>query len=92
VIRSFRHRGLEALYRGRTAKRVSPQHIEKLRDILALLDRARRPEDVNLPGLRLHPLRGASKGHWAVSVSENWRVTFRFVNGEAEDVDYVDYH
>jgi proteic killer suppression protein len=92
LISSFRHRGLEALYRGRTAKRVSPQHVEKLRDILALLDRARRPEDLKLPGLRLHPLKGDLKGHWAVWVSGNWRVTFRFKDGEAVEVDYVDYH
>jgi proteic killer suppression protein len=92
LISSFRHRGLEALYRGRTAKRVSPQHVEKLRDILALLDRARRPEDLNLPGLRLHPLKGDLKGRWAVWVSGNWRVTFRFKDGEAVEVDYVDYH
>lgn len=92
MIRSFRHRGLKALYEGRTAARVSPQHVEKLRDILALLDRARSPDDMDLPGLRLHPLKGALKGQWAVWVSGNWRVTFRFSGGHATDVNYVDYH
>jgi toxin HigB-1 len=92
MIRSFRHRGLHALYDGKTTKHVSPGHLTKLRDILAVLDTARAPGDMNLPGFRLHPLKGALKGHWAVSVSGNWRVTFRFEDGEPVDVDYVDYH
>jgi toxin HigB-1 len=66
MIRSFRHRGLQALYEGRTARRVSPQHVARLRDILAVLDRSRKPDDMNLPGFRLHPLKGQLKGHWAV--------------------------
>ncbi len=92
MIRSFRHRGLEALYRGRTDRRVAAAHREKLRDILAVLDRCRVPQEMNLPGFRLHPLKGDRRGHWAVSVSGNWRVTFRFEGGHAVDVDYVDYH
>ena len=92
MIRSFRHRGLKALYDGRTAGRVAPEHVEKLRDVLALLDRGRGLEDMNLPGLRLHALRGDLRGHHAVSISGNWRVTFRYVDGYAVDVDYVDYH
>jgi proteic killer suppression protein len=89
---SFGNRNLKALYKGVTARRLASEHIEKLRDILALLDRSRGPADMNLPGFRLHPLKGGLKGYWAVSVSGNWRVTFRFENGHAEDVDYVDYH
>jgi toxin HigB-1 len=92
MIRSFRHRGLKALYDGRTARRVAPEHLKKLRDILALLDRSRKPDDMNLPGFRLHPLKGGLTGHWAVWVSGNWRVTFRFEDGDVVDVDYVDYH
>ena len=92
MIRSLRHRGLKALYDGRTTRRVAPEHVEKLRDILALLDRSRQPSDMDLPGFRLHPLKGALKGRWAVSVSGNWRVTFSFEEGEAVDVDYLDYH
>ncbi|HLB78898.1 MAG TPA: type II toxin-antitoxin system RelE/ParE family toxin [Dongiaceae bacterium] len=92
MIGSFKHRGLKALYDGRTAKRVAPGHLDKLRDILAILDRSRRPQDMDLPGFRLHPLKGELKGHYAVSVSGNWRVTFRFKDGHAVDVDYVDYH
>jgi proteic killer suppression protein len=71
---------------------VAPEHVTKLRDILALLDISRGPHDMDLPGLRFHALRGDLKGHYAVSVSGNWRVTFRFVDGHAADVDYVDYH
>ena len=92
MIRSFRHRGLKALHDGRTAGRVAPQHIGKLRDILAVLDRSRTAKDVDLPGYRLHALKGTLKGQYAVYVSGNWRVTFRFEDGHAVDVDYVDYH
>jgi proteic killer suppression protein len=92
VIRSFRHRGLEALHDGRTAKRVAAAHVEKLCDILAVLDRSHHPSDMNLPGFRLHPLKGELKGHYAVWVSGNGRGTFRFVAGHAFDVNYVDYH
>ena len=92
MIVSFKHRGLKALYDGRTARRVAPGHVEKLRDILAVLDRSRRPKDVNIPGFRLHPLKGELRGHYAVTVSGNWRVTFRFEEGDVVDVDYLDYH
>ena len=92
MIESFRHRGLKALYDGRTDRWVTPEHVQRLRDILAALESSRGPEGMNLPGFRLHELRGRLKGHYAVSVSRNWRVTFRFVDGSAVDVDYVDYH
>ncbi len=80
------------MYDGRTTRHVAPQHLEKLRDILAVLDRSRTPEDMDLPGFRLHALKGKLKGRYAVSASGNWRVTFRFEGGEAVDVDYIDYH
>lgn len=92
MIRSFRHRGLKALFEGRTVRRVAPEHIERLRNILLVLARSRAPQDLDLPGFRLHPLHGELEGHWAVRVSGNWRVTFRFEEGDAIDVDYVDYH
>jgi proteic killer suppression protein len=69
MIQSFKHRGLKALYDGRTARRVAPAHVEKLRDILAVLDRSRGPDDMNVPGFRLHPLKGSLSGYWAVSIS-----------------------
>ena len=92
MIQSFKHRGLKALYDGRTVRSAVPAHVEKLRDILAVLDRSRGPDDMNIPGFRLHSLKGTLAGFWAVSVSGNWRVTFRFDNGNAVNVDYVDYH
>jgi len=93
MIRSFKHRGLKALYEGRTAKRVAPEHVQKLRDILAQLDRSEEPGDMDLPGYRLHRLHGSLKGHYAVSVFGNWRVTFAFDRDKAAvDVDYLDYH
>ncbi len=92
MIASFRHRGLKALYDGKSSRRVAAHHVRKLLDILAVLDRSASPHDVDLPGFRLHPLKGRLQGHYAVSVSGNWRVTFRFEDCDAVDVDYVDYH
>ena len=92
MIASFKHRGLRALYNGRTIRWVAPEHLVKLKDILGILDRSQKPQDVDLPGLRLHLFKGELKGHYAVSVSGNWRVTFRFEDGDVVDVDYVDYH
>jgi proteic killer suppression protein len=68
------------------------EHVVKLRDILARLDAARNVGDMDMPGFRLHPLKGQSKGFWAVTVRANWRVMFRFEDPDALDVDYVDYH
>ena len=92
MIVSFKHRGLKALYDGRTTRRAAPEHIQKLRDILAVLDRSRRVQDADLPGFRLHPMKGKMKGHYAIDVSGNWRVTFRFEESGVVDVDYLDYH
>ena len=68
------------------------EHLTKLRNILARLDAAGSVEDMNLPGFKLHPLMGEFKGFWAVTVRANWRVIFRFVEGDAFEVDYLDYH
>ena len=92
MIRSIRHRGLRRLYEDNDPRGVMAEHAEKLRDILARLDAARVVTDMDLPGFRLHPLRGNLRGYWAVTVRANWRVIFRFADGEASDVDYVDYH
>ena len=71
---------------------MAPEHVPKLRRILAMLDQSHTPRDMDLPGFRLHALSGDRRGHYAVSVSGNWRVTFRFEDGHAIDVDYTDYH
>jgi len=92
MIRSIRHRGLRRLYEENDPRGVMAEHAEKLRDILARLEAARVVTDMDLPGFRLHPLRGNLRGYWAVTVRANWRVIFRFADGEASEVDYVDYH
>ena len=92
MILSFRHRGLARLYEGRGPQRISPEHVAKLTRILAVLDQSATPRDMDLPGFRLHRLVGRLRGYYAVSVSANWRVTFRFEDGHAVDVDYIDYH
>jgi toxin HigB-1 len=92
MIRSIRHRGLKRLYADDDPRGVIAEHVVKLRDILARLDAASAAADMDLPGLRLHPLRGELKGFWAVTVRANWRVIFRFAEHDVLDVDYVDYH
>jgi proteic killer suppression protein len=92
MIKSFRHKGLEKLYQAGSQQRVNPDHVKRLRLILARLDASQSPQDMNLPGLGLHPLKGTYKNIWAVSVSGNWRVIFKFEAGHATDVNYPDYH
>jgi len=92
VIRSFRHKGLARFFETGSKAGIQSAHAERLRLILGRLNAAVRAEDMGLPGLRLHPLKGERKGTWAVWVSGNWRVTFRFVGADAEVVDYEDYH
>jgi proteic killer suppression protein len=92
MIRSIRHKGLKRLYEADDPRGVDAEHAGKLRDILARLDAAQLVTDMDLPGFRLHPLKGALKGFWAVTVRANWRVIFRFADHDATDVDYVDYH
>ena len=92
MIRGFRHKGLRRLFEQGEAKGVHADHLEKLENILAVLNRARRPEDMNLPGFRLHRLKGNLKGFWSVVVRANWRVIFRFERGDAYDIDLIDYH
>ena len=69
-----------------------PHMLKNFATSLAVLDHSRRPDDMNVPGFRLHPLKGSLAGFWAVSVFGNWRVIFRFDNSHAVDVDYIDYH
>ena len=92
VIKSFRHSGLKELYEEGRSSRVAQGHVSKLLRILTALDRSSSPSGMDIPGFRLHPLKGPMKGRYAVSVSANWRVTFRFEDGHAVDIDYLDYH
>ncbi|MGO9272676.1 MAG: type II toxin-antitoxin system RelE/ParE family toxin [Terriglobia bacterium] len=92
-IRSIRHRGLRGLYESGEGRGLPAAMVRKIADILLAIDEAAQPQDVGLfPGWRLHPLRGDLKGFWSVTVTGNWRVIFRFENGDAFDVDLVDYH
>ena len=92
MIRSVRHKGLRRLYEQDDARGVNAEHSAKLRDILVRLDATSAPTDMDLPGFRLHPLKGELRGFWAVTVRANWRVIFRFDGRDVVDVDYVDYH
>ena len=92
MVKSFKHKGLKKLYETGSRQGVRPEHANRLRLILARLDASQSPQDMALPGLNLHPLKGDFKEFWAVSVSGNWRVLFRFDENAAADVDYLDYH
>lgn len=92
MIQKIRHRGLRRLYERDDASRLHADHVPRLRLILTLLDAATKPSDMNFPGSGFHTLRGDLQGFYAVRVSGNWRVIFRFDNGDAFDVDYLDYH
>jgi len=92
MIKNIRHKGLKRLYEDDDPRGVTPEHVIKLRDILARLDAAHAVTEIDVPGFRLHGLKGEMKAFWAVTVRANWRVIFRFEGGDALDVDYVDYH
>ncbi len=92
MIVRFRHKGLQLLYEKGDRRRLPPEYVAKVEPILARLDEAKRAENMDLPGFRLHPLKGNRAGYWPVSVSGNWRIVFRFVGLHACDVDLVDYH
>lgn len=91
MILTIRHKGLKRFFEQDDPNGVNPEHAAKLRNILATLHAAPTVSHMDMPGFRLHPLKGALKGFGAVTVRANWRVIFRF-DGGAEDVDYVDYH
>ena len=92
MIISFRHKGLKLLYDKGDRRRIKPEYVDKVERILARLDEAARPADMALPGFRLHPLKGNYAGYWAVDVSGNWRVVFRFEGVNVYDVELTDYH
>jgi proteic killer suppression protein len=92
MIRSFKDRRLKRLYEAGDRSRLAPTLIETIENILARLDAASEVEEMNLPGFRLHPLKGDLKGLWSITVRANWRIVFRFELGEAHDVELIDYH
>jgi proteic killer suppression protein len=92
MIVSFRHKGLKLVYEKGDRRRLSSEHADKIERILARLDEATEPRNMDLPGFRLHPLKGDLAGYWSVSVSGNWRIVFRFDGANVRDVDLIDYH
>jgi toxin HigB-1 len=92
MIQNFKHKGLRQLFEKGTAKGIRADHVAKVENILAVLNRARKPSDMALPGFELHPLKGDLKFFWSVTVRANWRIIFRFEDGEVYDVDLLDYH
>jgi proteic killer suppression protein len=92
MIKTFRHKGLEKFFLTGSKAGIKPEHAKRLSLILARLHASTMINDMNLPGLRLHQLVGNMVGFWAVDVSGNWRVIFRFEGQDVLDVDYDDYH
>lgn len=92
MIENFRHKGLKRLYENDDRSKLPANMVDRIRRILAALDAATTIEALNQPTLRLHMLKGDLKGFWAVTVRSNWRIIFRFENGRAFDVDFIDYH
>ncbi|MCY4427391.1 MAG: type II toxin-antitoxin system mRNA interferase toxin, RelE/StbE family [Halieaceae bacterium] len=92
MIRSFRHKGLKLLFEKGDRRKVQSEYADKIERILARLEESSAVDNMNLPGFRLHPLKGELSGYWAVTVSGNWRLIFRFERGHASEVDLLDYH
>ena len=92
MIRKFKHSGLKRYFLRGIKSGIQAKHAERIRLILGRLQASNRPQDMNLPGLELHKLRGRREGIWAVKVSGNWRITFKFDGVDAIDVNYEDYH
>ncbi|MQM32096.1 MAG: Killer protein [Candidatus Accumulibacter phosphatis] len=92
MIKSFRDKGLRRLYETGSTSGVQASHAGRLRIQLAALDTAQAVEDMDIPGFRLHSLKGAMRGRWSISVNGNWRLTFEFQDGNAYVLDYEDYH
>lgn len=92
MIISFRHKGLKCLYATGSGRGVQAEHVPRLRRLLAALDVATRPRDLDCAGNRLHLLKGDLAGYWSISVSGNWRIIYRFTGEDVELLDYLDYH
>lgn len=92
MIKSFKHKGLEKLFTKSVKSGVQADHVTKIIDQLTALHTAMTVADMDIPGWRLHELKGKLKGHWSITVNRNWRIVFRFENGDAYVVNYEDYH
>lgn len=92
MIKSIKHKGLQKFFQTGNTSGIQAKHAELLEDRLAALDTAQSIDDMNIPGYRLHPLKGKLKGRWSIRVSSNWRLTFEFKDGDVYVLDYEDYH
>lgn len=92
MIQSFRHKGLKRFFESGSLAGIQPHHSKRLRMLLAALDTAQSIDDMQVPGFRLHSLKGEERGRWSIWVNGNWRVTFEFRDGHAYVLDYEDYH
>ena len=92
MIKSFRHKGLRRFFESGNTSGVQAAQVKRFRLQMTALDTARVIEDMDIPGFRLHPLKGEMKGRWSITVNDNWRVTFEFQDGNAYVLDYEDYH
>ena len=92
MIKSFKHKGLERFFETGSTRGIQTKHSTKLRMQLSALDTAQAIEDVDVPGYRLHSLKGTRKGLWSITVNGNWRVTFEYSDGNVYIVNYEDYH
>ena len=92
MIQSFRHKGLRRFFESGSVAGIQPHHATRLRMLLAALDTATTVDDMDIPGFRLHPLKGEVRARWSVWVNGNWRLTFEFHDGQARVLDYEDYH
>jgi proteic killer suppression protein len=92
MINSIRHKGLRRFFEAGTTKGIQASHERRLQLMLTALDTAATIDDMDIPGYRLHPLKGKMKGRWSISVSGQWRLTFEFNSGNVELLDYEDYH
>ncbi|MDD5385226.1 MAG: type II toxin-antitoxin system RelE/ParE family toxin [Gallionella sp.] len=92
MITTFRHKGLRKYFESGSLAGIQPAHANRLKMQLAALDTAQVIEDMDIPGFRLHPLKGSERGRWSIWVNGNWRVTFEFENRNALVLDYEDYH
>ena len=92
MILGFQHRGLRRLNEDDDRRGLNQEHVAKIRRILFALERAARPEDLDFPGFRLHPLKGELAGYWSITIRANWRIVFRFEGQDVTDIDCRDYH
>ena len=92
MIKHFQHKGLERFFRRGETKGIKAQHQQRIQRILDLLDDASEPQELAIPGMFLHPLKGERKGQWAMTVSGNWRITFAFDGEDVIVINLEDYH